>query len=91
MTTGKSTERKDRINKASMLSLREIISDGLFESDSRTPLRKPPSSLVTPLKSVHRTMEWDLFRFVSGVSLSKLGAKDAYPAGHGTMYSVYFP
>ena len=41
MTTGKSKERKERITKASMLTLREIISDGLFESDSRTPLRKP--------------------------------------------------
>ena len=33
--------------------------------------------------SVHRTMEWDLSRFVSGVSLNKLGARDAYPACHG--------
>jgi len=41
MTTGKSKERKDRISKASMLTLREILSDGQFESDSRTPLRKP--------------------------------------------------
>ena len=41
VTTGKSNERKERIPKASMVTLREIISDGLFESDSRTPLRKP--------------------------------------------------
>ena len=41
MATGKSKERKDRINKASMLILREILSDGQFESDSRTLLRKP--------------------------------------------------
>ena len=33
--------------------------------------------------SVHRAMEWDLFKFVSGVSLRKLGAKEAYLAGHG--------
>ena len=41
MTTGKSKERKERITKASMLTLREIISVGLFESDSRILLRKP--------------------------------------------------
>jgi len=41
VTTGKSKERKERITKASMLTLREIISNGLFESDSYTPLRKP--------------------------------------------------
>ena len=41
MTTGKSKDLKDRISKASMLTLREILSDGQFESDSRTLLRKP--------------------------------------------------
>ena len=41
MTTGKSKERKKRISKGSMVTLRETISDGLFETDSRTPLRKP--------------------------------------------------
>ena len=41
MTTGKSKERKDRISKAHMLTLWEIISDGLFESDSHALLRKP--------------------------------------------------
>jgi len=41
VTTGKSKERKERISKASMLTLQEIISDGLFESDSHTLLRKP--------------------------------------------------
>ena len=41
MTTGKSRERKVRISRASMLTLREIFSDGQFESDSRTLLRKP--------------------------------------------------
>ena len=40
MTTGKSKERKERISKASMVTIREIISDGLFETDSRTPLWK---------------------------------------------------
>ena len=41
MTTGKWKERKERISKAnaSMVTLREIISGGLFETDSRTPLR----------------------------------------------------
>ena len=28
-------------------------------------------------------MEWDLSRFVSGVPLDRLGAKEAYPAGYG--------
>ena len=41
MTTGKLKERKERISKASMVTLREIISDGLFEADSHTPLLKP--------------------------------------------------
>ena len=41
MTTGKSKERKERISKASMVTLREIISDRLFETDSRATLRKP--------------------------------------------------
>jgi len=41
VTIGKSKERKERITKARMLTLREIISDGLIESDSRTLLRKP--------------------------------------------------
>ena len=40
VTTGKSKEHKDRITKASMLTLREIISDGLFELDSRALQRK---------------------------------------------------
>ena len=41
VTTGKSKERKERISKASMVTLREINSDALFETDSCTPLRKP--------------------------------------------------
>ena len=41
VTTGKSKERWSRISNANMLTLREIISDGPFESDSRTLLRKP--------------------------------------------------
>ena len=49
VTTGKSKERKERISKASMVTLQEIISDGLFEMDSRTSLRKTAFLLVTPL------------------------------------------
>ena len=41
--------------------------------------------------SVHRAMEWDLSQFVSGVSLSKLGAKEAYPTGHGKDVFSLFP
>ena len=41
VTTGKSKERKERISKARMVTLQEIISDGLFKTDSHTPLRKP--------------------------------------------------
>jgi len=33
--------------------------------------------------SVRRAMEWDLSKSTSGVSLGKLGVKEAYPAGHG--------
>ena len=28
-------------------------------------------------------MDWDLSRFISGVSLGRLGAKEVYSAGHG--------
>ena len=41
VTTSKSKEQKERISKASMVTLQEIIFDGLFETDSRTPLPKP--------------------------------------------------
>jgi len=41
VTTGKSKERRSRISNPSMLTLREIISDSWFESDSRALLRKP--------------------------------------------------
>jgi len=41
VTIVKSKKRKERITKASMVTLREIISDGLFESDSRILLRMP--------------------------------------------------
>ena len=41
VTTDKSKEWKERITKASILTIREIISDGQFESDSHTLLRKP--------------------------------------------------
>ena len=40
VTSDKSKERRERIIKASMVTLWEIISDGLFETDSRTSLRK---------------------------------------------------
>ena len=112
-----------------MLTLQDIISDGLFESDSHVLLRKPgflfgdaiteedrilcngdykwlrhigdrkfflpnmermyPLSYLQHM-SVHRAMEWDLSRFVSSVSLGKLGTKDAYPAGHRKDVFVYF-
>jgi len=91
-----------------MLTLQDIISDGLFKSDSRTPLRKstfffgdaieeddrilydrdykwlcqigdrrfflPNMERMYPLSylqhmSVHCMMEWDLSRFVFGMSL----------------------
>ena len=38
---GKSRKRRSRVSNASMLTLREIISDGRLESDSRALLRKP--------------------------------------------------
>jgi len=41
VTTGKSKEQRERIIKASMVTLREIISDGLFEMDFRTSIWKP--------------------------------------------------
>jgi len=41
--------------------------------------------------SVHRAMKWDLSRFVSGMSLDKLGAKEAYPASHGKDVFGLFP
>ena len=33
--------------------------------------------------SVHRAMDWDLSRFVSGVSLGRLGAKEIHSTGYG--------
>ena len=41
VTTGKSKERRSWISNASMLTLRKIISDDRFESDSYALLRKP--------------------------------------------------
>jgi len=41
MITSKSKERWNQISNACMLTLREIISDGKFESDSHALLRKP--------------------------------------------------
>jgi len=130
VTTAKSKERKNTIGKASVLTLRKIIFDGLFESDSRALLRKPdfffgdpiteedkilcdedykwlrqignrrfflpnmeriyPLSFVQHM-SVHCAMEWDLFKFISGVSLSKLGAKEAHSAGHEkNVFGLFF-
>ena len=44
--------------------------------------------------SAHRVIGWDLSKFVSGMSLGKLGVKEAYVAGHGKdifgMYSGLF-
>ena len=41
--------------------------------------------------SVHRAMEWELYKFVSSVSLGKLGTKEAYPVGHGKDMFGLFP
>ena len=120
VTSGKSKERRERIIKASMVTLWEIISDGLFEMDSYTLLRKPaflfgdnideddrtlhdgdykwlpqigqfflsnmermyPLSYLQHMY-VRRAMDWDLFWFVSGVSLGRLGTKKVHSAGHG--------
>ena len=41
--------------------------------------------------SIHCTMEWDLSRFVSDVSLGRLGAKEVYYAGYGNdVFSLFF-
>jgi len=113
-----------------MVTLQEIISDGLFETDSRTPLRKlvflfgdaideddrimhdgdykwlhhigdmrfllPNMERMFSLSylhhmSVHRTMDWDFSRFVSGVSLGRLSAKEVYSAGLGKDVFNLFP
>jgi len=130
VTTGKSKEQKERISKASIVTFREIISDGLFETDSRTPLRKPAflfgddideddrilhdgdykwlrqigdrmfflpnmermySLSYLQHMSVHRTMDWDLSWFISGVSLGRLGAKEVHSAGHEkNVFGLFF-
>ena len=41
--------------------------------------------------SVYRTMEWDLSRFVSDMSLGRLGAKEVYSAGQGKDVFGLFP
>jgi len=118
----KSKERRNRLSSPSMLTFREIMANGLFESNTRVVLKKPDfffGDAITekdrvlydgdykwlcqigdmrfflpnmermyPLAylqhtSVHRTMEWDFSQSISGVSLDKLRAKEAYPAGHG--------
>ena len=37
----KSRERRDRLSNPSMLTFREIMTNGLFESDTRVVLKKP--------------------------------------------------
>ena len=108
VTIDKSMERWSRVTNASMHTLREIISDGRFESDSRALLRKPDfffgnsteedeavfydgdykwlrqignrrfflsnMERMYPLAylqhiSVHRTMDWELVKPISGISL----------------------
>ena len=39
--TGKNRERQTKLSQASSLTLRELITDGRFESNARTSLRKP--------------------------------------------------
>ena len=41
VTTDKSKERRERISKVDMRTFREIMTDRGFETDSRTPLKKP--------------------------------------------------
>jgi len=41
--------------------------------------------------SVHRAMDWDLSRYVSGVSLGRLGTKEIHSAGHGKEVFSLFP
>ena len=117
----KSREQRSRVSNASMLALREIISDGQFESNSHALLRKPnfffgdsieedeavlydgdykwlcqigkrrfflPNmERMYPLAylhhmSVHQTMDWELVKPISGVSLGKIGVHDVYTVGH---------
>ena len=37
------------------------------------------------------TIDWDLSRFVSGISLGRLGAKEVYSAGHRKDVFDLFP
>ena len=41
--------------------------------------------------SVRRIMEWDLSNSISGMSLRKLGANEAYPTGHGKDIFELYP
>ena len=105
-----------------MLTLQELFSDGQFELDSRTLLRKPDfffgdsinedekvlyddnykwfcqienrrfflpnMEQMFPLSylqymSVRLLMDWELTKSLSSVSMAKIGANVAYPAGHG--------
>ena len=76
-----------------------ILYDGDYTWLSQIGDRKfflPNMERMSPLsylqhKLVHRDMNWDLSRFVSGLSLGKLGAKEAYPVGHGTDVFGLFP
>ena len=119
---GESKERRSRISNVSVLTLREIISDGRFESNSHTLLRKPDFFFGDSIEEdenalydgdykwlrqngnrrfflpnmermyplaylqrmfVCRTMDWELVRPISGVTLGKIGAREAFTIGHG--------
>ena len=106
-----------------MLTFREIMTNGQFESDTHIMLKKPDfffgdaiteddrvlydgdykwlrqigvrrfflfnmeriySLAYLQHTSVHRAMEWDLSKSISGMSLGKLGVNEAYSAGHGS-------
>jgi len=56
VTTSKSKERRSRISNASILTLREIISDDRFESEPRALLRKPDFFFGNSIKEDEATL-----------------------------------
>ena len=118
----KSSEHSRQAQHPSMLTFREIMTNGRFESDTRIALKKPDFFFGDAITehdrvlydrdykwlrqigdmrfflsnmermypfaylqhtSIRRTMEWDLSKSISVMSLGKVGVNEAYPAGHG--------
>ena len=93
VTTGKSKERKERITKASMLTLWKIISDGLFESDSHTPLRKPAFFFGDVIKEDNRILYYGDYKWLRQIGDRRFflpNMERMYPLSYLQHMSVHY-